>query len=232
VSKTDFERLNSWKATKSKQNNGPKKSAKPATKESKSAGICYNFQNHGECKRQNCPHQHVVKKNSKNNKQMVPYRGSQPRRGERGPIGQANISRGFDEDYRSYDDREYSYDNYNPVNSRTHFSHSRDTLPDTDFFDGPPRDYGLNTGTRHVRGMRSEGSRHSLSILMVTEIYGNIEPNKSFSNSEIKKKYYTPDSHNVIFDGYFCSLTLNTLCTIIMFKDLLFHITIISICSD
>jgi hypothetical protein len=150
VSKADFERFNSWKATKSKQSNRPKKSVKPAVKEFKSAGICYNFQNHGKCKRQNCPYQHVVKKNSENNMQMVPYRGSQPRRGERGPRGQANISRGFDEDYRSYDNREYSYDNYNPVNSRTHFSRSRDTLPDTDFFDGPPRDYGLNTGTRHV----------------------------------------------------------------------------------
>jgi len=91
-----------------------------------------------------------MKKHSENNLQMVPYRGSQPRRGGRGPRGQANISRGFEEDYRSYDDREYTYDNYNPVNSRTHFSRSHDTLPNTDFFDGPPRDYGLNTGTRHV----------------------------------------------------------------------------------
>ena len=64
VSKADFERLNSWKATKSKQSNGPKKSVKPAANESKSAGICYNFQNHGECKRLNFPYQHVVKKNS------------------------------------------------------------------------------------------------------------------------------------------------------------------------
>ena len=69
---------------------------------------------------------------------------------------------------------------------------------------GPPRDYGLNTGTRHVRGMRSEGSRHSLSILIITETHGNIEPYKLYSNSDIKKKYYTPDSHNVIFDGVFC----------------------------
>ena len=34
VSKADFERLNSWKATKSKQSNGPKKSVKPAANES------------------------------------------------------------------------------------------------------------------------------------------------------------------------------------------------------
>jgi hypothetical protein len=141
--------------------------------------------------------------------QMVPYRGSQPRRGGRAPRGQANISRGFDEDYRSYEDREYSYDNYNLVNPRTHFSRPRDSLPDTDFFDGPPRDYGLNTGTRHVRGMRSEGSRHGLSILMVTETHGNIEPNNSCSNSVIPKKYYTPASHNTIFDGYFCSTNPN-----------------------
>ena len=53
--------------------------------------------------------------------------------------------------------------------------------------------------------MRSEGSRHGLSILMITETHGNIESYKSFSNSKIQKKYYTPNSHNIIFDGYFCS---------------------------
>ena len=133
VSKADFERLNSWKATKSKQTNGPKKPAKSTANDSKPAGICYNFQDRGECKRQNCPYQHVVK-HSENNAQMVPYRGSQSCRGGRGPRGQANISRGLEEDYRSYDDREYIYDNYNPPNSRTHFSRSHDTLPTSDFF--------------------------------------------------------------------------------------------------
>ena len=73
------------------------------------------------------------------------------------------------------------------------------------FFDGPPRDYGPNNGTRHVRGMRSEGSRHGLSILMITETHGNFELYKSPSSSIIKKKYYTPVSHNDIFDGFFCS---------------------------
>jgi len=204
VSKADFERLNSWKATKSKQTNGPKKPAKSTANDSKPAGICYNFQDRGECKRQNCPYQHVVK-HSENNSQMVPYRGSQSRRGGRGPRGQANISRGFEEDYRSYDDREYIYDNYNPPNSRTHFSRPHDTLPTSDFFDGPPRDYGFNTGTRNVRAMRSEGSRHGLSILMVTDTSGNFETYNTFSNSTIRKKYYTPLSHNTVFDGFFCS---------------------------
>ena len=87
VSKADFERLNNWKATKSKQGNSSKKSPKPAASESKAPGICYNFQNQGECKRQNCPYQHVVKRNSENNMQMVPYRGSQSRRGGRGNGG-------------------------------------------------------------------------------------------------------------------------------------------------
>jgi hypothetical protein len=202
--KADFQRLNSWKATKSKQTNGPKKPAKSTANDSKPAGICYNFQNHEECKRQNCPYQHVVK-HSENNSQMVPYRGSQSRRGGRGTRGQANISRGFEEDYRSYDDREYTYNNYNPENSRTHFSRSHDSPPTSDFFDGPPRDYGFNTGTRHVRAMRSEGSRHGLSILMVTDTHGNLETYNSFSNSTIRKKYYTPISHNTVFEGFFCS---------------------------
>jgi hypothetical protein len=43
VSKADFECLNNWKATKSKQGNGPKKAAKPSASESKAPGICYNF---------------------------------------------------------------------------------------------------------------------------------------------------------------------------------------------
>ena len=203
VSKADFERLNSWKATKSK-GNGPKKPTKPPASETKTTGICYNFQNRGECKRQNCPYQHVVKRNSENNMQMVPYQGGPSRRGGRGNSGKANMTRGYDEDYRPYEDREYHYDNYIPSNSRTHFSRPREPLPDTDFFDGPPRNYGLNTGTRHVRGMRSKGSRHGLSILMVTESHGNFDPNNSYSNSEIKKKYSTPVSHNIIFDGFFC----------------------------
>jgi hypothetical protein len=39
---------------------------------------------------------------------------------------------------------------------------------------------------------------------MATETHGNIEPNNSYSNSVIPKKYYTPDSHNIIFDCVFC----------------------------
>ena len=73
------------------------------------------------------------------------------------------------------------------------------------FFDGPPRDYGFNTGTRNVRAMRSEGSRHGLSILMVTDTSGNFETYNTFSNSTIRKKYYTPLSHNTVFDGFLCS---------------------------
>jgi hypothetical protein len=76
--------------------NGPKKADKPATYESKAPGICYNFQNHGECKRQNFPYQHVVKRRSENNMRMLLYRGSQPRRGGRGNRGQANMTRGFE----------------------------------------------------------------------------------------------------------------------------------------
>jgi hypothetical protein len=137
--------------------------------------------------------------------QTVPYRGSQSRRGARGNRGQANMTRGFDEDYCPYEDREYQYDTYNLPNSRIHFSRSRELLPDNDFFDGPPRDYGLNTVTRHVRAMRSEGSRHGLSILTVTESHGNFEPHNTYSNSKIKNKYYTPDSHNIIFADYYCT---------------------------
>jgi hypothetical protein len=137
---------------------------------------------------------------------MVPYRGSQPRRGGRGNGGRVNMTRRFDvEDYRSYDDREYHYDNYNLQNSRSHFTRPREPLPDTDLFDGLPRDYGLNTGTRQVRGMRSEGLRHELSNLVVTENHGNIDPYKSYSNNVIKKKYYTPASHNIIFADYHCT---------------------------
>ena len=137
--------------------------------------------------------------------QMVPYRGSQSRRGGRGNRGQANMTRGSEEDYRPYDDREYQYDNYNLPNSRSHFSCFREPLPDTEFFDGLPRDYGLHTGTKQVRGMRSGSSRHGLSILMVTESHGNFETYTSYSNSNISKKYYTPDSHNIIFAGMFCT---------------------------
>ena len=39
---------------------------------------------------------------------------------------------------------------------------------------------------------------------MVTESHGNFEPHNSCSNSEIKKKYYTPASHNIIFAVFFC----------------------------
>ena len=53
--------------------------------------------------------------------------------------------------------------------------------------------------------MRSEGSRHRLSILMVTESHGNFETYTAYSNSNISKKYYTPDSHNIIFAGMFCT---------------------------
>ena len=61
--------------------------------------------------------------------QMVPYRGSQPRRGGRGDGGRANMTRGFDnDDYRSYEDREYHNSYYNPQNLRTHFSCPRDPL--------------------------------------------------------------------------------------------------------
>jgi hypothetical protein len=81
----------------------------------------------------------------------------------------------------------------------------RDPLPDTDFYDRPHRDYGLHTGTWHVRGILAEPSRNGLSILMETENHGNFETNKSYSNSKLKKKYYTPESHNRVFDGYFCT---------------------------
>ena len=64
---------------------------------------------------------------------------------------------------------------------------------------------GTKSGTRYVQGMRSKSSRRGFAILMVTETHGNIEPNKSHSNSVIRKKYYTPASHNTIFDGYCCS---------------------------
>ena len=53
--------------------------------------------------------------------------------------------------------------------------------------------------------MRSESSRHGLSILMVTESTGNIETNISYSNSVIKKKYYTPIIHNTLCDGVYCT---------------------------
>ena len=53
--------------------------------------------------------------------------------------------------------------------------------------------------------MRSESSRHGLSILMVTESSGNISPYNSFSDSTIKKKYYTPLIHNTLCDGVYCT---------------------------
>ena len=40
---------------------------------------------------------------------------------------------------------------------------------------------------------------------MVTDSTGNIEPYKTYSNSVIKNKYYTPLIHNTIFDGYYCT---------------------------
>ena len=56
-----------------------------------------------------------------------------------------------------------------------------------------------------MRGMRSESSRHGLSILMVTESSGNISPYNSFSDSTIKKKHYTPLIHNTLCDGVYCT---------------------------
>jgi hypothetical protein len=113
VSKADFENLNSWKADKAKQGKGNNKVSKPsASMSTRSNGICFDFQNRGECKRQNCPYQHVARKNS-DNYQMLPYRGNQPKRGGRGNGGRANMSRSLDyDDYRPYDehirDREYN----------------------------------------------------------------------------------------------------------------------------
>ena len=40
---------------------------------------------------------------------------------------------------------------------------------------------------------------------MVTQSHGNIEPNNLYSNSIIKKKYYTPQNHNILFDGFYCT---------------------------
>ena len=56
-----------------------------------------------------------------------------------------------------------------------------------------------------VRGMRSESSRHGLSFLMVSESTGNIDPYKSYSNSVINKKHYTPLIHNTLCDGVYCT---------------------------
>ena len=133
----------------------------------------------------NCPYQHIARKNSDNN-QMVPYRGNQQKRGCRGNGGRANMSRSMDfDDYRPYEehirDRENRNYESNYPNSRTHFFHPRHPDPESDFYDAPPRDYGLVTGTRQVRGMRSESSRHGLSILMVTESSGNISSHTGVS---------------------------------------------------
>jgi hypothetical protein len=50
-------------------------------------------------------------------------------RGGGGDGGRANMTRGFDnDDYRSYEDREYHNSYCNPQNSRTHFSRPRDPL--------------------------------------------------------------------------------------------------------
>ena len=74
---------------------------------------------------------------------MVPYRGSQQKRGVRGNGGRANMSRSLDfDDYRPYEehvrDREYRNYNYNNFeNSRTHFYHPRDPVPDSDYYDAP-----------------------------------------------------------------------------------------------
>ena len=55
VSKADFEKLNNWKANKSKQGKGNQQDSKPSAQSStKSNGISFDFQNRGECKRQNC----------------------------------------------------------------------------------------------------------------------------------------------------------------------------------
>ena len=40
---------------------------------------------------------------------------------------------------------------------------------------------------------------------MVMDTSGNFETYNTFSNSTIPKKYYTPLSHNTVFEGFFCS---------------------------
>ena len=40
---------------------------------------------------------------------------------------------------------------------------------------------------------------------MVTESLGNIYPNNSSSNSVIKRKYFTPKSHDILCDGVYCT---------------------------
>ena len=140
VSKADFERLNSWKANKSNQGNGDKKVTKSPSSPTKALGICYDFQNREECKRQNCPYQHVTRRNS-DNLQMAPYRGNNSKQGSHGG-GRANISRSYyQDDYRPYEEHrrdresyEYHYKNY--PNSHTNIHRPRDPAPDTNFFMG------------------------------------------------------------------------------------------------
>ena len=104
VSKADFERLNSWKANKTKQGNGSKKADKPQAAPTKPIGVCFDFRNNGECKRQNRPYQHVARKKS-DSYQMVPYRGVSSKQGGCENGGRANISRGYDQDdYRPYEE--------------------------------------------------------------------------------------------------------------------------------
>jgi hypothetical protein len=228
VTKADFDRLNTWKANKSKPannntknntaNNHKKNTGGEATK---SRGICYNFQNTGSCSRQDCPYQHVPRKAS-NNQQMVPYRGGSSNRGGRGHGGRANAARSFEyEDTRPYEEimrdhdeqgSAYYYNNYE--NSNTHFQRPRYPPPASDFSDGS------QSGTRHVRGMRSESSRRGLSILMVTNDAGNNLFDKPFSNS-VPNKYYTPISHNIIFRDFCCTTNPRHAMYMIHYGDLI-----------
>ena len=40
---------------------------------------------------------------------------------------------------------------------------------------------------------------------MVTESHGNIETHNPYSDSNIKKKYYTPKYHDIFLDGFYCT---------------------------
>ena len=102
--------------------------------------------------------------------------------------GYAHVNRSFEyentssyeEVVRDHDEQGSSLYCNNFENSYTHFQCPRYPSPISDL-----SDYGLNTGTRQVRAMRSEGSRHGLSILMITDSHGNIYPHNSYSNSEV-----------------------------------------------
>jgi hypothetical protein len=213
VTKADFDRLNSWKANKSKQlPNNPKHKPTSIQKKNssveltKSRGVCYNFQNTGSCSRQECPYQHVPRKASNNN-QMVPYRGGSSGRGGRGNGGQTHAVRNFQYEDRSphedvmrdHDEQGSSFYCNNLDNSYTNFQRPRYPPPVFELSDG------AKSGTRHVQGMRSESSSRGFTILMVTNTAGNDSIDKHFSNSKSNKKYYTRTSHNLIFHDYICS---------------------------